>query len=111
MTFWARASRPEIFDIVGLANDNTGTSKYVAGWGNIPLKTTWEKYVVAIPFPARLAAERGLFFFADAVPEDSSGYTVWFDDVRFELIGGISNPRPSMITETMSATAPMTMCT
>jgi hypothetical protein len=102
LTFWARASRPEILDVVGLANDNTGTSKYVAWWEGVPVGTNWEKYIVPIPLPARLAAERGLFFFADAVPEDSSGYTVWFDDVRFDLVGGITNPRPSMITETIS---------
>lgn len=103
LTFYAKASRPEIFDVVGLANDNTGNSKYQAARNNIELTTSWKKYIIPIPRPARLGAEGGLFFYADAVPEDSSGYTVWFDDVIFEHVAGISNPRPTMSTETVKS--------
>jgi hypothetical protein len=101
LTFWAKASRAEIFDVVGFANDNTGTSKYQAGWGNVELTTEWQKYIVPIPLPARLSAERGLFFFSDAVPENSDGYTAWFDEVQFEKVGGIYNPRPYMASQTI----------
>jgi hypothetical protein len=102
LTFWAKASRAEVFDAVGFANDNTGTSKYQASWSNIELTTDWQKYIVPIPLPARLSAERGLFFFADAVPEHASGYTAWFDEVQFERVGGIYNPRPYMASETVN---------
>jgi hypothetical protein len=101
LTFWARATRPDTFDIVGLGNDNTGTSKYEASWSKIPLTVGWQKFAIPIPLPARLNLERGLFYFAEAVPEDSTGYVVWFDDVKFENVGEVSNPRPSMRTQTL----------
>jgi hypothetical protein len=100
LTFYAKASRADTLDIVGLGNNNTGTSKYEASWSTIPLGTEWNKYVVPIPLPARLAVEQGLFFFAEAVPDDSTAYEIWFDDVMFEDLGTISNPRPSMTEET-----------
>jgi hypothetical protein len=99
LTFWAKASRAEVFDVVGFANDNTGTSKYQASWSNIALTTEWQKFIVPIPFPARLSAERGLFFFADQVPETSDGYAAWFDEVQFEKVGAIYNPRPYMANQ------------
>lgn len=101
LTFWAKASRAEVFDAVGFANDNTGTSKYQASWSNIALTTEWQKYTIPIPLPARLSAERGLFFFADAVPENGAGYTVWFDEVQFERASAIYNPRPYMASQTI----------
>jgi hypothetical protein len=99
LTFWAKASRAEVFDVVGFANDNTGTSKYQASRSNIALTTEWQKFIVPIPLPARLSAERGLFFFADQVPENSDGYAAWFDEVQFEKVGGIYNPRPYMANQ------------
>jgi len=102
LTFWARASRAEVFDVVGFANDNTGRSQYQASWSNIALTTEWQKYIVPIPLPARLGAERGLFFFSDAVPEQSDGYTAWFDEVQFARVGGIYNPRPRMASRTLN---------
>lgn len=102
LTFWARSNVPSRFDVVGLGNDNSGTSKYEARWGTVLLSTTWTRYVVPIPAPDRLAAERGLFFFAEG-PEGLSEHAVWFDEVQFERVGTITNPRPVMTTRTISA--------
>ena len=102
LTFYARASREETFDIVGLANDNTGTSRYEASWSVIELTPGWQKFTVPIPLPEKLTAEKGLFYFADAVPNGSSGYQVWLDDVKFESVASISNPRPFMATQTLT---------
>jgi hypothetical protein len=101
LTFYARASSDNIFDTVGLANDNTGASKYEASWNNLSLTTDWQKFIVPIPLPSKLAVERGLFFFAEAVPEGYPAYDVWFDDVKFEFVDVISSPRPSMTEETL----------
>ena len=101
LTFFARASREEIFDVVGLANDNTGTSKYEASWGRLALTPGWQKFIVPIPLPEKLTAEKGLFFFADAV-ESGSGYQVWLDEIKYESVDGISNPRPFMATQTLT---------
>ncbi|MCA9758769.1 MAG: glycosyl hydrolase family 16 [Candidatus Eisenbacteria bacterium] len=102
LTFWARASRNATLDIVGLGNDNTGTSRYDASWSGIPLTTSWTKYVVPIPLPSRLASERGLFYFAEG-PEAGSGYEIWFDEIQYERVGTISNPRPSILNANVTS--------
>lgn len=100
LTFWARASKAAQLDVAGLGNDNTGTSKYTAEWRSISLTTTWAKYVVPIPLPERLGRERGLFFFAEG-PEGIAAYDIWFDEIQFETIASIANPRPFMTTRTV----------
>jgi hypothetical protein len=95
LTFWAKASKASTFDVVGFGNDNTGTSLYEATWSNIPLTTTWTRFTVPIPVPERLSSERGLFFIAEG-GENNEGHEVWFDDVRFETVTTISNPRPGL---------------
>ena len=107
LTFWARASRAATLDVVGLANDNTGTSQYTAQQTGLALTTTWKKYVLPIPLAAKLTRERGLFFFAEG-PEQGAGYEIWFDDIRYEKLGTIINPRPVLpaltVTEEVGAT-------
>ncbi|MEZ4651681.1 MAG: glycosyl hydrolase family 16 [Candidatus Eisenbacteria bacterium] len=102
LTFWAKASRAATLDIAGLGNDNTGTSKYEASWSGIPLTTSWAKYVIPIPLPSRLDSERGLFYFAEG-PELGSGYEIWFDEIQFEKLGTISNPRPSILSANVTS--------
>lgn len=95
LTFWAASSTAATLDVAGLGNDNTGTSRFEAKWEAIGLTATWKKYVIPIPAPARPGPERCLFFFAEG-PEAGRGNTIWFDDVKFEAVGGITNPRPSI---------------
>ncbi|MDH3215191.1 MAG: hypothetical protein OEN01_02735 [Candidatus Krumholzibacteria bacterium] len=100
LTFMAKSSIPSTLDVAGLGNDNTGTSKFTAEWKSIPLTTSWQKFVIPIPLPEKLSSEQGLFFFAEA-PE-GGGHEVWFDEVKFETVGNISNPRPAIATETVN---------
>ena len=104
LTFWAKASTSATFNTVGFGNDNTGTSRYVAEVGDIPLSTTWTKYVVPMPLASKLTSERGLFFLADA-PEHDVGYDLWLDDIQFETLGTIINPRPSIASQTVNGEA------
>ena len=101
LTFWARASTTATLNTVGLGNDNSGTSMFVAEAGQLSLSTTWTKYAVPIPLASKLERERGLFFLADA-PEHPVGYNLWFDDVQFERLGTIINPRPAIASETVN---------
>ena len=101
LTFYAKASRAVTVDVAGLGNDNTGTSKFEARRNAIPVTTAWTRVVVPVPLPARLSAERGLFFFA-AAPQGGSGYVLWFDDIRFEHLAGVTNPRPAMTSQTLN---------
>lgn len=95
LTFWAKSSVNVKLDIAGLGNDNTGTSKYTASASGLSLTPTWQKYFIPIPDAAKLTAEKGMFFFA-AGALNGVGYTLWFDDIQFEALQGITNPRPVM---------------
>lgn len=101
LTFWAKSSKASTLNVAGLGNDNTGTSKYTAWWDNIELTTTWKKYIIPVPVPDKLSEERGLFFFAEA-PEEGESHEVWFDEVKFELVSGVTNPRPVINTQTVN---------
>ena len=101
LTFRAKASTSAIFNTVGFGNDNTGSSRFVAEVVDLPLSTTWTRYVVPIPLASRLDRERGLFFLADA-PEHDVGYELWLDDIQFETLGTIINPRPAIASRTVN---------
>ena len=95
LTFWARCSRDILLDVAGFGNDNTGTSRYEAGRANIPLGYDWTCVVIPIPRPSRLISERGLFTFAEGTESpDRLGYDIWFDEIRFAKVDGVTDPRP-----------------
>ena len=100
LTFWARASTSAALNVAGLGNDNTGTSRYPAQASALPLTTTWTKYIIPIPLPAKLTQERGAFFFAEGA-EGAAGYEIWFDDIQFEDIP-VGTPRPAIATTTIA---------
>ncbi|MYC88787.1 MAG: hypothetical protein F4X22_11175 [Gemmatimonadales bacterium] len=101
LTFWARASTAATLDRVGIGNDNSGTSRFPANLDNLPLSTRWTKYALPLPLPSVLTEERGLFLVADA-SEYEVGYDLYFDDVQFERLGTIINPRPVIPSRTIS---------
>jgi len=100
LTLYARASRAITLDVVGIGNDNTGTSRFTAEVNNVAVGTDWTKIVIPIPDPAKLTAERGMFYFAEG-PESGSGFTMWFDEIQFETLPTITNPQPSIPSSTI----------
>jgi len=109
ITFYARASRDGVaLNVAGLGNDNTGKSKYEASTASLPISTTWTRYVIPIPLPGKLSSERGLFFFAEGY-ENNEGYVFWLDDIMFENVGSVTNPRPALTTKTIDAFAGATV--
>jgi hypothetical protein len=101
ITFWAKASRTANLDVAGVGNDNMGTSRYTAEVRGLALTTAWQKFVIPFPAASALNAERGLFYFAEGA-EEGQGYTIWMDDIRFETISGLGNPRPAIGTQSLS---------
>jgi hypothetical protein len=101
LTFWAKASRAVKLKEAGFGNDNAGTTRYVAGSSGLQITTTYKKYAIPIPLPSKLTAERGLFFFS-AEPQDASGYDIYIDEVKFENLLTVTNPRPVMTTRTVN---------
>lgn len=100
ITFWAKASRAVTLNVAGIGNDNTGTSKYTAEVNNLSVTTSWQKYIIPIPLAAKLTSEQGLFYFAEG-PENGSGCTIYIDEIIFENLASITNPRPAITTETI----------
>lgn len=111
LTFYARASIPATINTAGIANDNTGNSPYISERSAIAITTTWQKYTIPIPRASRLTAEAGLFYFAEGA-EGGVGYDLWFDDIQFENVLTVGNPRPtftgSTVTTEVGATQQLT---
>lgn len=101
LTFWAKGSIAAKLDVAGLGNDNTGASQYPAQVTGLQLTTTWKKYVIPIPLASKLERERGAFFFAEG-PENGAGYTIWFDEIQFEKLATVGNPRPAIASATLN---------
>jgi hypothetical protein len=101
LTFYAKATLAASLDVAGLGNDNTGNSLYEAKRASLQLGTEWQLYTIPIPLPEKLAQEKGLFFFAEG-PEGGQGYTIWFDEVRFDSLSTVTNPRPSIVPQTVN---------
>jgi hypothetical protein len=101
LTFWVRASVPAQLNVAGLGNDNTGTSRFSAQRSAVPVGTSWRKVVIPIPLADRLSQERGMFFFAEGAESDAA-YDLWIDEIRFETLGTIRNPRPSIASASVS---------
>jgi len=101
LTFYAKASMNCTLNVAGLGNDNTGTSLYESSRSGIALTTDWTRVVIPVPNPSRLTSEGGLFFFAEGY-ESGTGYDFWMDDVQFETVAGITDPRPVMETKSQT---------
>jgi len=94
LTFWARSSEPANIDVIGFGND-LEESKFVVSIENVAVNSGWTKYYIPIPDPSKLTQEKGMLFYA-ASPENERGYSFWIDEVQFETLGTISDPRPSI---------------
>jgi hypothetical protein len=97
LTFWAKSSQPANIDVVGIGND-LGLSRNQATITGLAVNTNWKKYYIPIPDPSRWISERGMFFYSEG-PENNKGYTIWFDEVKFEKVGTIAHPRPAILNE------------
>ncbi len=91
LTFWAKASQAANIDIVGL-----GDSKYQASISGLAINTNWQKYIIPLPDPAKLTAERGMFFYSEG-PENGRGYTFWIDELKFEKLGTLAHPQHAIL--------------
>jgi hypothetical protein len=103
VSFWVKASAAKTLNVTGLGNNATPNGAvYQAEMLNIPVTTTWTKFIIPIPVPAKLNAETGLFHFAEG--SDEGAYTIWFDNIQYEAISGgvIGTPTAAIATETIN---------
>ncbi len=100
LSFWARADKNATLNVAGFGNDNTGTSQFMVEATSLDISGVWRKFYIPIPDPAALSSERGLFYFAEG-HENDQGYTIWFDDIRFESLAA-SVVRAAMTGKTLT---------
>ena len=105
LTFWAKGSTTATIAEVGFGTafgDDFGKGivedKFAVGLQNIQLSTDWKKYVIPIPDPSKLVQEKGMFLFsAGSDSTGGLGYTFWIDELKFEKLGNIGQPRPKIM--------------
>ena len=95
LTFWIKSSQAATLNEAGFGND-FGANKYVVTINNIALTTNWTKVIIPIPDASKLTFEKGMFWYAEG-PENDKGYTFWIDELKYEKLGTIAQPRPSIV--------------
>lgn len=91
LTFWAKANQSAVLDLVGFGND-LGPSTYQVTISGLSVSTAWKKYIIPLPDPSKLTAERGMFFYSVG-PADGKGFSFWIDELKFENLGTIAHPQ------------------
>lgn len=115
LTFYAKASRGVSVDAIGFGQDFFENKHQVTA-NNVSVGTNWQKYYIPIPDPSLLVNERGVFWYAAGTQATGgSGYVLWFDEIKFEKLGTIGQPRPGIangsditIDSFIGVTAPVT---
>lgn len=98
LTFYAKASTTAEVGTVGFGTDFID-NKYAVSVNNLPLSTKWKKYIIPIPDPSKLVQERGMFIFSAGTESTNGvGFTFWLDEIRFEKLGTIGQPRPAIMS-------------
>lgn len=101
LVFYARASRPYTIDAVGFGLGIFYPSDYQSEVQDLALTTAWARYIIPIPNSARMTEEHGLFWYS--ATSGGTPVTIWFDEVEFANVSGISDPRPVMPTQSVQA--------
>ena len=89
LTFFVKSTMPATINVVGLGND-LGASQHVVSLSGLAVNSNWKKVIIPVPDPSKLKVEKGLFYYS-AAPINGSGYTLWFDEVKFENIPTLAN--------------------
>ncbi len=101
LTFWARASQAVTIGSAGFAfGEDFQTAR-----NGLDLTTNWKQFVIPIPDPSKLVEVKSVFAFSaggilpgGATPNQGQevGYTFWIDELKFEKLGTVAQPRPAI---------------
>lgn len=94
LTFWCKATQAATINEIGFGND-FGENKFLVTLNNMRISTEWTKYIIPIPDPGRLNFEKGMFWYAEG-PENQNGYSFWIDELKYEKLGTVAQPRPAI---------------
>jgi hypothetical protein len=96
LTFWAKASQGVTIGEIGFGEDFF-PNKYIATMKNVSIGTNWKKIIIPIPDASKLINEKGMLRYATGTQgTNGSGYIFWIDELKFEKLGTIGQPRPSI---------------
>jgi hypothetical protein len=105
LTFRVKASRGVSVDAFGFGQDFL-EDKYQVTANNVNVGTNWSKVTIPIPDPSKLVEERGAFWYAMGTQgTGGSGYIVWMDDIKFENLATVAQPRPAISNGEDAATS------
>ncbi len=97
LTFWAKGSTTATIGLFGFGTDFI-ENRYAVGLENTQLSTDWKKYTIPIPDASKLVQEKGMFIFsAGTESTNGAGFTFWIDEIRFENLGTLGQPRPAIL--------------
>lgn len=91
LSFWGKSTQAATITQVGF-----GQETFSALRTNIDFTTNWKKYVIPIPDASKLIRERGMLTYATG-GVNGLGFTFWMDEVKFEKLGSVSQPRPIIL--------------
>jgi hypothetical protein len=97
LTFWAKATQNVSINEIGFGEDFY-PNKYITTMRNVSITTNWVKYIIPIPDASKLVNERGMLrYAAGGIGTEKLGYTFWIDELKFEKLGTIGQPRPKIL--------------
>ncbi|MBC3757413.1 carbohydrate-binding protein [Hyunsoonleella sp. SJ7] len=97
LTFWAKGSTTASVATFGFGTDFLD-NKYAVNLNDVELSTTWSKIIIPIPDPSKLVQEKGMFLFsANTNSTNGAGFTFWIDELKFEKLGTVAQPRPAIL--------------
>lgn len=95
LTFYAKGTKAGTINDIGFGQDFFG-DEFAVGRSGLKLTTNWRKYIVPIPNASKLTQSQGLLWYAEG-PEDGDGYSFWLDEVRYENVSGLAQPRAAIM--------------
>jgi hypothetical protein len=97
LTFYVKASTGINLGDVGFGIDYLGDKNRVSVQ-NVNVGTNWSKVIIPIPDASKLINERGVFWFAAGTQgTNGAGYTLWFDEIKFEKLGNVGTPTANIL--------------
>ncbi|MFP2997005.1 Ig-like domain-containing protein [Spongiivirga sp. MCCC 1A20706] len=100
LTFYAKASKSATINEIGYGLSGETANKFRVALSGLAVSTRWEKYTIPIPDSSKLIDQTGLFWLAEGASfeGDEGGYILWFDEVKFEKLGTVAQPRPAIFS-------------
>lgn len=95
LTFYAKGTRAGTINEIGFGQDFFG-NEYAVTFNGLRLTTNWKKHIIPIPDASVLTSQQGLFWYAEG-PEDGDGYSFWVDELKYENLSGLAQPRPAIM--------------